>query len=156
MNIHLCKQNKKIIYSLILFYIFYFLHLSINKNSSKLFFMKKMLLAALALTGTGVAAEANMLTVNNLTPCTYTISLSGGSGTVIPPGTSTFYSFGTVNITAIKIMWGGGVTQVNVGYGSPYHNSIGQPTPTCLAPGGFYTASWAQASPSADASMVIF
>lgn len=117
--------------------------------------MKKLLLATLALTGTFVAAEANVLNVTNLTPCTYTISLSGGTGTTIPPGTSTFYSFGTVHITAIKIMWGTS-TQVNVGYGMPYHNSIGQPTPTCLAPGAYYTASWAQASPTADASMVIF
>lgn len=120
--------------------------------------MKKLLLAALALTGTGIAAEANMLTVTNLTPCTYTISLSGGTGTIIPPGTSTFYSFGTVSITAIKIMYvnGSNYTQVNVGYGMPYHNSIGQPTPPCLPPGGFYTASWAQSSATADASMVIF
>ena len=117
--------------------------------------MKKLLLAALALTGTFVAAEANVLNVTNLTPCTYAISLSGGTGTAIPPGTSTFYSFGTVHITAIKIMWGTN-TQVNVGFGSPYHNSLGQPTPTCLAPGGFYTASWAQATATADATLVIF
>lgn len=117
--------------------------------------MKKLLLAALVLTGTGIAAEANVLNVTNLTPCTYDISLSGGTGTIIPPGTSTFYSFGSVHITAIKIMWGG-VTQVNVGFGHLYHNSLGQPTPTCLAPGGFYTASWAQSSTTADASLVIF
>lgn len=115
--------------------------------------MKKRLLVAFALMVTFGVASANTLTVNNLTACTYTISLSGGAGTTVPPGTSTFLSYPGVNIDFIKIVYGS--TQVNVGYGSFYSNSMGQPAPPCLV-NPYFTASWAQASPTANASLVIF
>ncbi|RQO30818.1 hypothetical protein DBR32_08845 [Taibaiella sp. KBW10] len=116
--------------------------------------MKKILLGAFALIGTyGMAEAANILTVNNLTSCTYTISLSGGSGTTVPPGISTFSSFSYTNIDFIKIMYG--TTQVNVGFGSPYSNSIGQPAPPCIT-NPFFTASWAQATQASNATLVIF
>lgn len=121
--------------------------------------MKKLLLSALAFAGSfGLVSAANTLTVINLTSCPYTLSISGSNGSFIGANsTATFNSFPTVDIGAIKIMYvsGSNYTQVNVSYGSPYSNSIGQPTPPCLT-NSYFTASWAQSSPSANATLVIF
>lgn len=122
--------------------------------------MKKLLLAALSLAGTyGMAEAANVLAVTNLTSCSYTLSISGAGGVTIGPGTTYINSFPTANIDFVKIMYVFGptsVTQVNVGFSQTYHNSIGQPTPPCVAGSGFFTGSWAQASPTANATLVIF
>ncbi|RQO31050.1 hypothetical protein DBR32_10105 [Taibaiella sp. KBW10] len=124
--------------------------------------MKKIFLATLALVGTyGMAEAANVLTVNNLTGCTYTLSISGAGYATIGPGVTIINSFPTANIDFVKIMYtfgGGAVTQVNVGITQPYHNSMGQPTPPCITASGstLFTGSWAQASPTANAALVIF
>ncbi|RQO31048.1 hypothetical protein DBR32_10095 [Taibaiella sp. KBW10] len=124
--------------------------------------MKKVLLGLLALAGTAGIAAANTLTITNLTSCPYTLSISGtgsgGGGAMVGAGASITYTSGAgLNIGAIKIMYVSGTnfTQVNVGYGFFYSNSIGQPTPPCLT-GTYFTASWAQASPTDNATLVIF
>ncbi|RQO32466.1 hypothetical protein DBR32_02355 [Taibaiella sp. KBW10] len=122
--------------------------------------MKKLLLASLTLIGTfGFAKAANVLTINNLTPCPYTLSISGGGIVTIGPGITTVNSFPAVNIDDVKIVYifgGSTATQVNVGFTHPYHNSIGQPTPPCITSSTFFTGSWAQATPSSNATLVIF
>lgn len=124
--------------------------------------MKKIFLGLLLVAGTSVVASANNLTVINLTGCDYTLSISGTAGNypnamVAANSSQIFSSSGSLNIGGIKIMYVSGTnhTQVNVDYGSPYSNSIGQPTPPCLT-NTFFTASWAQSSPTADATVVIF
>ena len=120
--------------------------------------MKKLLLGTLALIGISVEAEANMLTIYNNTPCTYTLSISGAGGATVLPGMSTIMSVGTANIDAVKIMYVNGTnyTQVNVGYGYTISNSIGQPTPPCLTASTYFTAAWSQASVTANATLSIF
>ncbi|RQO32467.1 hypothetical protein DBR32_02360 [Taibaiella sp. KBW10] len=119
--------------------------------------MKKIVLAALALIGTYSVTTANVLTIYNLTPCTYTLNSSGPLST-IPPGTSTFISPVNDDFHIAKVVyefpsypW----TSVAVGMSTPYANSAGQPVPPCLT-NPFYTASWSQASITADATLVIF
>lgn len=122
--------------------------------------MKKLVLAVLALAGTyGMSEAANVLTVNNLTGCSYTLSLSGGGIVTIGPGVSTFNSYPTVNITEAKVVYvSGGVNVAGFGVGmsNPYANTIGQPTPPCLTSSTYFTGSWAQSAASANATLVIF
>ncbi|WP_124634678.1 hypothetical protein [Taibaiella sp. KBW10] len=121
--------------------------------------MKKLLVASLTLMGTfGFAKAANVLTVHNLTPCPYTLSTSGGY-LMIGPGTTTFNSPSTLNFEGTKIMYVAGWPNdgsIGVGIGTPYANSMGMPTPACLTTSTFITASWSQASPAANATLVIF
>lgn len=121
--------------------------------------MKKLLLGVCALLGTAGMAQANVLTATNLTACSYDVSISGYGTTTLPPGTSTFVSLPGTNIDAIKVLYTSGgsvIAACSVGYGFLNANTLGQPTPPCLPPGGFFTASWAQGSQTANASLVIF
>ncbi|RQO32468.1 hypothetical protein DBR32_02365 [Taibaiella sp. KBW10] len=120
--------------------------------------MKKLLLGVLALTGTYGITSANVLTVHNLTACSYTLSTSGPLLTV-PPGTSTFVSAVGNDFYITKVVYNFGSfpeTSIGVGLGTPYSNSAGQPVPPCLVGTTFYTASWSQASMTANATLVIF
>lgn len=121
--------------------------------------MKKLLLGALALAGTYGIAEANNMTVHNLTACTYTLSTSTGQLITVAPGTSTHTSTSPLHFTATKVVYNFGIspeTSIGVGLGSPYSNSMGQPVPPCLIGTTYYTASWSQSSATADATLVIF
>ncbi|RQO31047.1 hypothetical protein DBR32_10090 [Taibaiella sp. KBW10] len=123
--------------------------------------MKKVLLATLALMGTyGISKAANVLTVNNLTACSYTLSLAGGGIVTVGPGVTTFNSYPATNITEAKVVYivGGGATNVGFGVGmsNPYANSLGQPTPPCLTSSTFFTGSWAQSAATANATLIIF
>ena len=125
--------------------------------------MKKVFLAAVALLGTYGISTANVMTVHNLTGCSY--SLSTNVGTVplfVGPGTTTFTSPGGDPYFATKIVYNYGLPMtVSIGVGippgfPPYANSSSSPyTPPCLTT-SYYTASWAQASSTADATLVIF
>ena len=120
--------------------------------------MKKLLLGAFALIGTAGIANANTLTVTNLTGCPYTLSISGYGYATIGSGTYTFNSIGSVNIEAAKVLYvftSGATTGLGVGIGTPYANTAGQPTPPCLT-AAYFTASWSQASSASNASLVIF
>ncbi|RQO32469.1 hypothetical protein DBR32_02370 [Taibaiella sp. KBW10] len=121
--------------------------------------MKKVLLAAFALIATYGIADANVMTVQNLTACTYTLSTSTGQILTAPPGLSTFTSTGSLHFVATKVVYNFGVfpeTTLGVGLGSPYANTMGQTTPPCLVGTTYYTGSWSQASPTANATLVIF
>lgn len=122
--------------------------------------MKKALLAAAILAGTAGLAHANTLTVHNLTPCNYTLNTSNNTLVSVPPGVTTL-SF-TPDIIATKIIYNlGGPGTISIGVGippgfPPYANSSAYgPPPPCLS-SGFYTCSWSQASPAANATLVIF
>lgn len=120
--------------------------------------MKKLILGAIALIGTAGIATANTLTVTNLTGCPYTLSISGYGYATIGSGTYVFNSTPGVNIDAAKVVYvftSGSTTALGVGIGTPYANTAGQPTPPCLS-AAYFTASWSQGSPTANASMVIF
>lgn len=122
--------------------------------------MKKLLLAVCALLGTVGMAQANVLTVNNITGCTYQATMNGyGAIATIPPGISTFTSLPGSNITEIKIIYmsgGTGLASCSVGLGNTNSNTMGQPTPPCLASGAYFTAAWAQMTPTANATAVIY
>ena len=122
--------------------------------------MKKVFLAAAILAGTFGMTHANTLTVHNLTACTYTLSTSAGTYLSVPPGMSTFTS--TPDLIATKVVYNmGGPNEVSTGVGippgfPPYANSSAYSyTPPCLTT-SYYTCSWAQSSPTADATLVIF
>lgn len=120
--------------------------------------MKKLLLGVFALIGTAGIAQANTLTVMNLTGCPYTLSISGYGYATIGTGTYTFNSIGSANIDAAKVVYvfaSGATTGLGVSMGTPYANTAGQPTPPCLT-AAYFTASWSQGSPTANASLVIF
>lgn len=123
--------------------------------------MKKLLLAAMALVGTYGMTHANVMTVHNLTGCSYMLSTNIG---LIPigPGTYTFTSPAATPYIATKIVYNYGTTpNISIGVGippgfPPYANSASFPyTPPCLTT-SYYTASWAQSSQTADATLVIF
>ena len=124
--------------------------------------MKKLILGAIALIGTCSIADANVLTVNNQTNCTYDLSIGGigSSGpTVALPGTSTFTSSTSpvTTIDAVKIMFvniTGATSQINVGNGSPFANSMAFPAPSCPVPFNYITALW-QVAPNGDVTLTI-
>lgn len=125
--------------------------------------MKKVLLAAFCLLGSYGISQANTLTVNNLTGCTYILSLDGGGYVSASPGSNTFTSFPGANITIAKVAYWPGypsapiVAETAVGISFPYGNTSGQTTPPCLIGGStYFTATWSQGSPSANATLVIF
>ncbi|MNT40181.1 MULTISPECIES: hypothetical protein [Edaphocola] len=120
--------------------------------------MKKLLLGAFALIATAGIANANTLTVTNLTGCPYTLSISGYGYATIGTGTYVFNSLSGTNIDAAKVLYvfaSGANTGLGVGLTSPYANTAGQPTPPCLT-AAYFTASWSQGSATANASLVIF
>lgn len=123
--------------------------------------MKKLLLAAVALVGTYGMTHANVMTVHNLTGCSYTLSTNIGL-LFVGPGTSAFTSPVGQDYIATKIVYNyGSSPSVSIGVGippgfPPYSNSSSYPfTPPCLT-SSYYTASWSQASPTAAATLVIF
>jgi hypothetical protein len=128
---------------------------SLNNN-----FMKKLLLGTCALLGTAGMAQANVLTVNNLTACTYEATMTGyGAIATIPPGISTFTSLAGFDISSFKIIYmsgGTGLASCSVGLGYMSSNTMGQPTPPCLPPGAYFSAAWAQATSTANATAIIF
>ncbi len=80
--------------------------------------MKRLFLAAAVLAGTFGMTHANILTVHNLTACTYTLSTSAGTYLTVGPGVSTFTS--TPDIIATKIVYNmGGPNEVSIGVGIP-------------------------------------
>lgn len=125
-------------------------------------FMKKMMLGALALIGVCSMANANQLTINNNTGCTYDLSIGGIGNTSNPmiavPGTSTYNSSApSTGIFGVKVMYVdvlGGQSQISVGNGSPYANSLSLPTPTCTSAVGYLTAVW-QNLPNGDVVLTL-
>ncbi len=108
--------------------------------------MKKLVLGVAALIGACSMADANTLTINNNTGCTYNLSISGAGGSTAAPGTSTFTSTNpAIAITSIKIMFNdvnGGTIQLNVGNGSPFASSLGLANPACPTQFNYVTAIW--------------
>lgn len=122
--------------------------------------MKKLLLAAVALVGSYGMSQANTMTVHNLTGCSYTLSTSAGTLLTVGPGTWTFTS--TPDFIATKIVYNiGGPNEISIGVGippgfPPYANSSAYSyIPPCLTT-TYYTCSWSQSSPTANATLVIF
>ena len=123
--------------------------------------MKRLLLAACALAGTYGITQANTVTVNNLTGCTYTLNFSSSIGTA-PPGISVHTSAPGTDIIACKIIYDyAGPNNISIGVGMspdypPYANSSMFPyTPPCLT-SSFYTVAWSQSGATANATLVIF
>jgi hypothetical protein len=126
--------------------------------------MKKLILGTLALIGACSMADANTLTINNTTGCTYTLSI-GGIGnypgpfpTVAVPGTSSFNSYPpSSGISAIKILFTD-VTGANggtsVGNTVPYGSTMGSPAPACPTTFGYITAVW-QVATNGDVTLTI-
>lgn len=119
-----------------------------------------MILGVLALTGVCGMANANKLTINNSTPCTYDLSIGGignSSPSVAVPGISEFDSSPITTISGIKIMFpdvNGATIQLNVGNGSPFASSQGLPAPACATSSGYVMAIW-QLLPSGDINLMI-
>ena len=126
--------------------------------------MKKLILGTLALIGACSMADANTLTINNTTGCTYTLSI-GGIGnypgpfpTVAVPGSSIFNSYPPSNgISGVKIEFVS-VTGANVGIGvgnnAPFGSTMGSPAPACPTPFGYITAVW-QVAANGDVTLTI-
>lgn len=122
--------------------------------------MKKLILAAFALAGSFGITHANTMTVHNLTACTFTLSTSAGTIITVGPGTSSFSS--NPDFIATKIIYDySGPNYISIGVGippgfPPYANSSAYSyTPPCLTT-SYYTCSWSQSSPTANATLVIF
>lgn len=116
--------------------------------------MKKLILGLAALMGACSIADANMLTINNNTSCTYKLSIGGGTSTPGPnvavPGTSTFFSVPPSGIIfGVKIMFvdiTGATSQIAVGDITPFANSLAFPAPACPTPFNYITAIWQTAT----------
>ncbi|WP_129021232.1 hypothetical protein [Edaphocola flava] len=120
--------------------------------------MKKFLMAAVLSCGAFVTAQANSLTIINLTSCTFRCGVSWYGDVMAAPGTTTINSIGQ-DLESLKMEWldvTGTYRQLVSGITLPNTNSLGMPAPACPVPNGFITLSWAQASLSANATMVIF
>ncbi len=122
--------------------------------------MKKIILGIAALIGACGMADANVLTVNNNTNCTFDLSI-GGIGTSGPtvaiPGASTFTSSPITTISGAKIMFinaAGGTGGTYVGSTVPFANTMGSPAPACPTPFGYITAVW-QTAPNGDVTLTI-
>lgn len=126
--------------------------------------MKKLILGTLALIGACSMADANTLTINNNTACTYTLSI-GGIGnypgpnpTVAVPGTSIFNSYPPSNgIFGVKILFidvAGANGGTYVGSNVPFANTAGSPAPACPTPFNFITAVW-QTATNGDVTLTI-
>ena len=123
--------------------------------------MKKLILGIAALVGACGIADANVLTINNNTNCTYDISIGGigtsGGVTVAVPGTSTFTSSPITTIFGVKIVFvniTGGTGGTYVGDTTPFANTMGSPAPACPTPFGYITALW-QTAPNGDVTLTI-
>jgi hypothetical protein len=124
--------------------------------------MKKIILGLVALTGACSIADANTLTINNNTSCTYNLSIGGGTSapgpTVAAPGSSIFSSVPpSGNIFGVKIMFvdvTGATSQIYVGDTVPFANSSAFPAPACPTPFSFVTAIW-QTTPGGDVIVTI-
>ncbi len=124
--------------------------------------MKKIILGIAALVGTCSVADANILTINNNTNCTYNLSIggigSGGGATVAIPGTSSFTSGPpSSGIFGVKIMYAditGATSQIYVGDNMPFANSIAFPAPSCPTPFNYITAIW-QTAANGDVTLTI-
>jgi hypothetical protein len=115
-------------------------------------FMKKLLLAALALTGTFSLAQANTLTVNNTTGCAIYMGLNSVGLTYAMPG-STVVTF-SPDITNAKFeyplttgLYSGSFA---VGFGYPFVSTAGYAAPGCSTATGSIAAIWQQATPTGD------
>ncbi len=115
-----------------------------------------------ALIGACNMADANTLTINNTTNCTYNLSIGGigggGGVTVAVPGSSSFNSAPpSPGIFGVKIMYAdvtGGLSQIDVSNGSPYANSLALPAPVCSSAVGYLTAVW-QILPNGDVVLTL-
>ncbi len=110
--------------------------------------MKRLLLATFALVGTYGIANANRMTVHNLTGCFFTLSTTAGiDERIMPPGMMTFdasdfsSSFPPEGIRACKVKYYDGTfPEISIGVGFPpdfpvYANSATWPnTPPVLPP----------------------
>lgn len=124
--------------------------------------MKKFILGITALVGACSIADANTLTVNNNTNCTYNLSIggigNGGGVTVATPGTTTFNSnFPSTGIFGVKVMYvdvTGNFSQIYVGDNTPFANSTALPAPSCPTPFNSITGIW-QTAPNGDVTLTI-
>ncbi len=125
--------------------------------------MKKLILGVAALIGACSMADANTLTINNNTNCTFDLSIGGignysGPPTVAVPGTSTYSSnFPSPAIFGVKIMFtnvAGTNGGTSVGDTVPFANTMGSPAPACPTPFGYITAVW-QTAPNGHVTLTI-
>ena len=81
--------------------------------------MKRLLLAAVALAGTFGIAQANTVTVTNLTGCPYTLNFSSVVTTIAPGATIAVNSVGGGgDLIACKIIYNDGLPgNVSIGVG---------------------------------------
>ena len=115
-------------------------------------------MAAVLSCGSFVTAQANSLTIINLTSCTFRCGVSWYGEVMAVPGTTTINSIGQ-DLESLKMEFldvNGTYRQLVAGITMPNSSSVGTPAPACPVPNGFLTVSWAQASVSANATMVIF
>lgn len=124
--------------------------------------MKKLFLALAAFAGTYGITNANTVTVNNLTGCTYTLNFSSVVTTVGPGITTVSSTAVSGDLIACKIIYNDGLPgSISIGVGlqpdfPPYANSaMFANNPPCVT-NGFYSVAWSQASSAANATLVIF
>ncbi len=118
-----------------------------------------MLLAGTLLTS---LANANTLTIFNTTGCTYDVyTTNDGVFHSVPPGMyTTTTPPGTPDYFGVRFTWNGapaGYQSLWYG-GTTYTTSaaVGVFPPCTNPPGSAYQATWAQGSPTANITMVIF
>ncbi len=123
--------------------------------------MKRLLLAAVALAGTFGIAQANTVTVNNLTGCPYTLNFSSYAITIGPGVTLVTPPAGDPDLFVCKVIYNHGLPgSISIGVGlNPDYPSYATSAmytnnPPC-APNG-YSAAWTQTSATANAQLVIF
>lgn len=114
--------------------------------------MKKLLLAALALTGTFSLAQANNLKINNTTGCSIYMGFTSLGFPFIPPGvTNIDFPTGITNAKfEYPLSTGGYSGSFAVGFGYPFVSTAGYPAPACPTAAGSISAVWQQATPTGD------
>lgn len=113
--------------------------------------MKKLLLAALTLTGTFSLAQANTLTINNNTGCTIYMGLNSVGLQYVPPGSVTVTFQPDITNAKFEYPTSTGYSgSFAVGFGFPYVSTMGAAAPACSTAVGYITAVWQQANPTGN------
>ncbi len=117
--------------------------------------MKKLLLAALTLTGTFGLAQANTFTINNNTGCTMYLGLNSIGLQYVAPGQTVVtlsYDIHEAKF-AYPMATGSYSGSYAVGFGYPYTSTAGGVAPACTTTAGSITAVWQQATLTSDATL---
>lgn len=113
--------------------------------------MKKLFLAALALTGTFGLAQANNFTINNNTGCTIYMGLNSLGLQFVAPGPHSVVVPGDITNAKFEYLTSTGYSgSFAVGYGFAFASTLGYPAPACPTAMGYITAIWQQATPTGD------